>query len=236
MNKPKTKRIIHLVLLGLTLAAIVWVVWESGGSVVDKCVAVGGMFTAAGLALRTALFKAIDEAIDELPDDASPKPPIGPFAAAIVLLVGSFLLSTPARADGLVLQISDNWECSPVGALSGYQYNATTGIFQKGVSLGAGVGCRYKGTRIPLGIDLLGGAAVNDNAPNAMQFNALFVIDDNYGAGPGMQIFRDPVDGTREWQFLASLFLTASWAATIEQFKSTAATAAACEVKPAATP
>ena len=147
-----------------------------------------------------------------------PKPPVGPLSAACVLLAGSLLVSSAARADALVLQVSDTWTCSPVASLTGYQYNASTKTFQQDVGLGAGVGCRYTGWRTPLGVDLVGGATISANSPNAAQGSLIFTVADNFGVGPGMRAFKDPSTGDITAQFLVSFFLTGSWAATIDQF------------------
>jgi hypothetical protein len=148
---------------------------------------------------------------------ASPRLMLAIGLAAGLLCLG--LSIRKACADGLVLDLSPNWQCSPVGSLSGYQYNVKTGSFQRGVALGAGYGCRYTGWKIPLSIEGVGSFAVNDNAPNAAQGSLIFVADDNFGFGPGTQIFKDPVTGNLTGQMLLSLYLTGSWAATVEQFK-----------------
>lgn len=119
----------------------------------------------------------------------------------------------------LVLVLSDTWTCSPVAALTGEQLNLKTQSFQQGVSLGAGYGCRYVGWKVPLALEAVGGFAANSNAPNAVQGNLIFVVADNYGIGPGTQVFKDPISGSYTGQMLVSFFLTASWAATIEQLK-----------------
>lgn len=148
--------------------------------------------------------------------------------AAIIFALAS-LAGRQAHADGLVLQLSDNWQCSPVAALTGYQLNLKTQVFQQGVSFGAGVGCRWTGWITPLGIELVGGFAANSNAPNAGQGNIIFTVADNFGIGPGAQVFKDPVTGDLTGQMLLSFFVTASWASTIDQLtraKQAAATAA----------
>ena len=147
--------------------------------------------------------------------------------AFVALLFGLAFACPKARADGLVLPLSDTVSCSPVLGLSGYQYNVKTGDFQKGVALGAGGGCRWTGWRIPLGLEVVGGAGLNSNAPNAAQGSLLFVVNDNYGAGPGVQVFKDPVSGERTWQMLVSFFLTGDWAATVEQLSTAKRNAAA---------
>jgi hypothetical protein len=146
-------------------------------------------------------------------------------AILFTLLLAAF--SPPARADGLVLTLSDHWQCSPVGAITGYQLNLKTTTLQKGVALGAGYGCRYDGWKIPLGIDLIGGISLNDNAPNAGQGNILFTAYDNYGIAIGGQVHKDPTDGSLVPQALLSFVLTASAAATIEQFSAAKKAAAA---------
>ena len=134
--------------------------------------------------------------------------------------VGTFAMLKLSRADGLVLNLSDTWTCSPVAALTGEQLNLKTQTFQQGVSLGAGYGCRYTGWKqLPLAIEAVGGFAANSNAPNAIQGNLIFVAADNYGIGPGAQVFKDPVSGDYVGQMPISFFLTASWAATTEQLK-----------------
>ena len=156
-------------------------------------------------------------------------------AILFTLLLAAF--SPPARADGLMLNLSDHWACSPVGAITGYQLNLKTTTFQKGVALGVGYGCRYDGWKVPLGIDLVGGISINDNAPNAGQGNILFVVDDNFGLAIGGQVHRDPTDGSLVPQALLSFVLTASTAATIEQFSTAKKTAAArAAAAPVATP
>jgi hypothetical protein len=127
--------------------------------------------------------------------------------------------ATPAHWEGLSYVISDTWTCSPVAALTGYQLNVKTSTFQQGVSLGGGAGCRYTGWSVPLSIEAVGGFAANSNAPNAGQGNLIFVVADNFGIGPGMQIFKDPTTGDYTEQMLVSFFLTGSWASTIEQSK-----------------
>lgn len=122
-----------------------------------------------------------------------------------------------ARADGLVLGLSPTWTCSPVGMLTGFQYNVKTGDFQKGIGLGAGYGCRYTGWKLPLSIEAVGGMAVNSGSPNAAQGSIIFAVADNYGIGPGTQVFKDPVTGNLTGQMLVSFFLTGSWASTTEQ-------------------
>ena len=72
---------------------------------------------------------------------------------------------------------------------------------------------------MPLALEAVGGFAANSNAPNAVQGNLIFVVADNYGIGPGTQVFKDPISGSYTGQMLVSFFLTASWAATIEQLK-----------------
>lgn len=161
------------------------------------------------------------------------------FSIAILFAVLLAALSPPARADGLVLNLSDHWACSPVGAITGYQLNLKTTTFQKDVALGAGYGCRYDGWKVPLGIDLIGGISINDNAPNAGQGNILFVFDDNFGVAIGGQVHKDPTDGSLVPQALLSFVLTASAAATIEQFstvKKVVAARAAENATPVATP
>ena len=131
-----------------------------------------------------------------------------------------FCLTSPfAHADGLTFSPSENWTCSPVAAVTGFQYNVRLSTFQRGVSLGLGYGCRYTGYSVPLTIEAVGSGALNDNAPNAGQLNLIFVAADNYGIGPGTQIFRDPVTHDLTGQTLISGFLTGSWASTIQQFK-----------------
>ena len=127
--------------------------------------------------------------------------------------------ATPAHWEGLSYVISDTWTCSPVAALTGYQLNASTSTFQQGVSLGAGAGCRYTGWSVPLSIEAVGGFAANSNAPNAVQGNLIFVVADNFGIGPGMQIFKDATSGDYTEQMLVSFFLTGSWASTVAQAK-----------------
>ena len=129
------------------------------------------------------------------------------------------LTATPAHWEGLSYVISDTWTCSPVAALTGYQLNLKTTTFQQGVSLGAGAGCRYTGWSVPLSIEAVGGFAANSNAPNAGQGNLIFVVADNFGVGPGMQIFKDPTTGNYTEQMLVSFFLTGSWASTVAQAK-----------------
>jgi hypothetical protein len=129
------------------------------------------------------------------------------------------LTATPAHWEGLSYVISDTWTCSPAMALTGYQLNLKTTTFQKGVSLGAGIGCRYTGWSVPLTIEAVGSFAANDNAPNATQGNLLFVIADNFGIGPGTQVFKDSVTGNYTGQMLVSFFLTGSWASTVAQAK-----------------
>jgi hypothetical protein len=138
--------------------------------------------------------------------------------------------SPPAHADGLVLNLSDHWACSPVGAITGYQLNLKTTTFQRGVALGAGYGCRYDGWKVPLGIDLVGGVSLSSNSPNAGQGSVLFVVDDNYAIGIGGQVHKDPTDGSLVPQALLSFVLTGSWAATVEQL-STAKNKAAAAAK-----
>jgi hypothetical protein len=65
----------------------------------------------------------------------------------------------------------------------------------------------------------VGGFAANSNAPNAGQGNLIFVVADNFGVGPGMQVFKDPTIGSYTEQMLVSFFLTGSWASTIHQLK-----------------
>jgi hypothetical protein len=90
-----------------------------------------------------------------------------------------------------------------------------------------GAGCRYTGWKVPLSIEAVGSFAMNENAPNAGQGSLIFVVDDNYGIGPGAQIFKDPATGDLTGQMLVSFFLTASWASTIEQLDRAKATAKA---------
>ena len=151
-------------------------------------------------------------------------------ASAIVLFVlacafffgyAALFVSHKAHADALVLNLSDTWTFSPVAALTGEQLNLKTQTFQQGVSLGAGYGCRFTGWKLPLSIEAVGGFAANSNAPNAIQGNLIFVAADNYGIGPGVQVFKDPVSGDYVGQALVSFFLTASWAATTEQLHQT---------------
>jgi hypothetical protein len=133
--------------------------------------------------------------------------------------------STSAYWDGLTLVLSDTWTCSPVAALSGYQLNLATEKFQEGVSFGGGVGCRYTGLAVPLSVEAVGSFAANTNAPNATQGSFIFVVADNFGAGPGMQVFKDSVSGDYTKQFLISIYLTGSWASTIEQLQKSKAKA-----------
>jgi hypothetical protein len=146
---------------------------------------------------------------------------------SILALLAFTAIATPARADGLVLDLSPAWTCSPVGMLTGFQYNLKTGDFQKGVALGAGYGCRYTGWKIPLGVDIVGGAAINSNAPNAGQGSVVFTADDLYGVGGGAQFFKDPSTGSLTGQVIFSFFLAPSWAATVTQLKAAKATASA---------
>jgi hypothetical protein len=150
------------------------------------------------------------------------------FALACAFFFGyaALFVSHKAHADALVLNLSDTWTCSPVAALTGEQLNLKTQTFQQGVSLGAGYGCRFTGWKLPLSIEAVGGFAANSNAPNAVQGNLIFVVADNYGIGPGAQVFKDPVSGDYVGQALVSFFLTASWAATTEQLQRAKATAA----------
>jgi hypothetical protein len=151
---------------------------------------------------------------------------IGPFSAALVLfgllslgLGGKAQAATSAYWDGLTYVVSETWTCSPVAALTGYQLNLKTTTFQQGVSLGAGFGCRYTGLSVPLSIEAVGGFAANTNAPNAVQGNLILVVADNFGVGPGTQVFKDPVTGGYTGQMLVSFFLTGSWASTVAQSK-----------------
>jgi hypothetical protein len=136
--------------------------------------------------------------------------------AAIIFTLAS-LAGSQARADGLVLPLGDNWQCSPVAALTGYQYNVKTQVFQQGVSFGAGVGCRWTGWKVALGVEAVGSFSMNNNAPNAGQGNLILTVADNFGIGPGVQVFKDPVTGDLTGQMLISFFVTASWASTIDQ-------------------
>lgn len=138
------------------------------------------------------------------------------FFAALLFAFAS-LAGQQARADGLVLQLTDTINCSPVGMVTGYQLNVKTQTFQRGVALGLGYGCRWTGWKVNLGAELVGGTAINDNAPNAGQGSLIFTIADNYGVGPGVQVFRDPVSGNLTGQMLVSFFLTGSWASTVDQ-------------------
>jgi hypothetical protein len=126
---------------------------------------------------------------------------------------------TPAHWEGLSYIISDTWTCSPVAALTGYQLNLKTTTFQQGVALGAGFGCRYTGWSVPLSIEAVGSFAANSNAPNAVQGNLIFVVADNFGVGPGTQVFKDPATNSYTGQLLVSFFLTGSWASTVAQAK-----------------
>jgi hypothetical protein len=147
--------------------------------------------------------------------------------ALLIALASFFVAPMPeARADALVVPLSDNITCSPVGMLSGYQYNATTKEFQKGVALGAGVGCRYTGWKVPLALNLVGGAGLSTNAPNSAQGSLVLTVADNYGLGGGAQAVKDPVSGERSYQALVSFFLGASWAATVEQLSTAKANSA----------
>jgi hypothetical protein len=73
MNKPKTKRIMHLVLFAIAFGVCIYVGALSGGSVADKIVGIGGIVAAAFMALKTALIPTLDKAIDELPEDSAPQ-------------------------------------------------------------------------------------------------------------------------------------------------------------------
>lgn len=146
------------------------------------------------------------------------RPTIPPVVPTVILVfLGMVAFPSTVRADALVLPLSDTVTCSPVGMLTGYQYNLSTKDFQKGVALGAGVGCRWTGWKVPLGINLVGGAGININAPNAAQGSLVFTVADNYGVACGAQVFNDPLSGDRTYQGLVSFFLGASWAATVEQ-------------------
>ena len=155
------------------------------------------------------------------------------FSLAILFALLLAAFSPPARADGLVLNLSDHWACSPVGAITGYQLNLKTTTFQKGVALGAGYGCRYDGWKVPLGISGLVGASLNENSPNAGQGNILFTVYDNYGVAIGGQVYKDPTDGSLVPQALVSFVLTASAAATIKQFETAKKAAASRAVEAA---
>jgi hypothetical protein len=147
------------------------------------------------------------------------------FVATYTTLVATHAQAQTASAEaaahweGLSYVISDTWTCSPVAALTGYQLNVSTSTFQRGVSLGAGAGCRYTGWSVPLSIEAVGGFAANSNAPNAIQGNLIFVVADNFGIGPGAQVYKDAATGDYTGQMLVSFFLTGSWASTIAQAK-----------------
>jgi hypothetical protein len=78
MNKPKTKRIIHLALFAIAFGACIYVGWKSTGDFVDKIVGIGGIVAAAFMALKTALLPTLDKAIDDLPEDKPSNPQDGP--------------------------------------------------------------------------------------------------------------------------------------------------------------
>ena len=150
---------------------------------------------------------------------------IGPIFARQANAAETVETAKAAHWDGLTLVLSDAWTCSPVAALSGYQLNLKTSTFQQGVSFGGGVGCRYTGLAIPLSVEAVGSFAANSNAPNAAQGSLIFVVADNFGVGPGMQVFKDSVSGDYTEQFLISIYLTGSWASTIEQLQKSKAKA-----------
>ena len=144
---------------------------------------------------------------------------VPPAALLVLIVAGGTLFASPASAEGMVWKPAPDVQCSPVGTFTGYQFNLKTKDFQKGVALGGGYGCRYVGWVVPVGLNLVGGASVSENAPNAAQGSLILTLADNYGIGGGAQVFRDPVSRDYIVQGLLSFFVTASWAATVEQLR-----------------
>ena len=142
-----------------------------------------------------------------LPSPASPaestprRNPYGPTGPlALLVLAGSLLAASPARAQDvppvpqLGFKIGQWTTCQPATA-GGVQINLKTGNWQRFV-FAQGFGCTYRGWSQPVGVAAYIGYGVVEDAPNAYQGALLFSYADVVATGPGLQLFRDPADGS----------------------------------------
>jgi hypothetical protein len=125
--------------------------------------------------------------------------------AIAILLAGSLLLASPARAQAPSPQLGfcvDSWSVcfQPAAAVSAFQLNLKTLDYYR-VALMAGYGGVWHGP-IDLGAAVYVGVGLSAANPNAGQASLLFSFSDLAAAGPGIQVFKDPLDGHLVWQGL----------------------------------
>jgi hypothetical protein len=129
----------------------------------------------------------------------------GPGVVALLVLAGALLAASPARAQTPSPQLGfcvDSWNTcfQPAAAISAFQLNLKTLDYYR-VALMAGYGGVWHGP-IDLGAAVYVGAGISTTAPNAGQASLLFSFSDLAAAGPGVQVFKDPLNGNLVWQGL----------------------------------
>jgi hypothetical protein len=135
----------------------------------------------------------------------------GPGKAAALLFLAAALLAGSARAQPMVPPLPspqlgfcvDAWHTcfQPAAALSAFQINLKTGDYQR-VALMAGYGGVWRGGPVDIGAAIYAGVGISATSPNAAQASLLFSFSDLAAAGPGVQVFRDPLDQHLIWQGL----------------------------------
>ena len=153
--------------------------------------------------------------------------PKGPGVVALLVLAGSLLLGATAWAQDvppvpqLGFKIGQWTTCQPATA-GGVQINLKTGNWQRFV-FAQGFGCTYRGWSQPVGVAAYIGYGVVEDAPNAYQGALLFSYADVVATGPGLQLFRDPADGSYVEQMTWSLVGNFNWGASVKYLHKVAA-------------
>ena len=153
--------------------------------------------------------------------DAGPAKPAStlPKIVPVLIFLGASLFTSAALAQDvpptpqLGFKIGQWTTCQPATA-GGVQINLKTGNWQRFV-FAQGFGCTYRGWTQPVGAAAYIGYGVVADAPNAYQGALLFSYADAVATGPGVQVFKDPVDGTYISQVTWSLVGNFNWGASV---------------------
>jgi hypothetical protein len=95
--------------------------------------------------------------------------------------------------------------CQLASAVSALQVNLKTMDWER-VAMMMGWGCTYRSS-VPFGAAVYIGLGLSKSHPNAFQTSVLFSLFDWGTLGPGVQIFKDPSNGSYVWQGLLTLAL-----------------------------
>ena len=123
---------------------------------------------------------------------------------ALLILAGSLLVASTARAEeGTLQKCSGIWCVQPAGALA-WVVNCKTGDVDNAAVL-LGVSLTRNGG-IPLGAGIYGGSVVGPSGAHP-QLAALFSIWHLGALGPGILMQKDPTSGNAYFQFLVDVSL-----------------------------